>query len=391
MLKNRSTLRVADRRRRRLVAALYLGGMLGPFGTMVVLPIFPELRETFDASSAAIGWSLSAYLFPMAALLLISGTVGERMGRRRCVRTSYAVYFAGTVMAALAPSLAVFLTGRVIMGASSAFVTPLLVAGLGDIVPPDRMGKALGTYLAFQAAGGVLAPMAGGLAGEVNWRFAFAAVALLAALLWTSPPSGEPRPDAEAPPWRPLLSRRVGLITLASLSAQAGPAGVNYLVSLKIRDVLGQSASRAGLVLVIGSLAVAVASRRGGGLVDRFGPRTVGLSSTVVAGVVALAMGWIGGIWSLTAALAISSVASALLFVGVFSLASNAVEGNRAGALSVGLSGRFGGLALSPLMWVPVFEIDPAYAFVGAASLSVVTLFAFARSPSPVPGESTGQ
>ena len=65
---------------------LYVGGFMGPFGTVVIVPMFPELREEFDASSSAVGLGFSLYLIPFAALLLVSGTLGERWGRRRTVR-----------------------------------------------------------------------------------------------------------------------------------------------------------------------------------------------------------------------------------------------------------------------------------------------------------------
>ncbi|MFV0257812.1 MAG: hypothetical protein ACK5PP_05115, partial [Acidimicrobiales bacterium] len=44
----------------------YIGGFLGPFGTMVVLPIYPELRETFDATTAQVNWGFSGYMLMMA-------------------------------------------------------------------------------------------------------------------------------------------------------------------------------------------------------------------------------------------------------------------------------------------------------------------------------------
>ncbi|MEO1058146.1 MAG: hypothetical protein AAFY28_14645, partial [Actinomycetota bacterium] len=49
----------------------YLGGFLGPFGTMVVIAIYPELRDEFDVGTEAVNWSFSGYLLPMAALMLV--------------------------------------------------------------------------------------------------------------------------------------------------------------------------------------------------------------------------------------------------------------------------------------------------------------------------------
>ena len=68
---------------------LYLGGFLGPFGTMMVISIYPELRESFNASTQAVNWAFSGYMIPFALLLTVSGTIGERFGRRRVIRATF--------------------------------------------------------------------------------------------------------------------------------------------------------------------------------------------------------------------------------------------------------------------------------------------------------------
>ena len=128
---------------------LYIGGMMGPFGTIVILPMFPELRESFNASSATVSWGFTIYLLPFAAVLLVSGTLGERWGRRRTVRGTYVLFAAASVVCALAPNLWVFLAARAVMGVANAFITPLLVAGLAEVVAPALFGRAVGIYSSF--------------------------------------------------------------------------------------------------------------------------------------------------------------------------------------------------------------------------------------------------
>jgi hypothetical protein len=72
--------RSARRPRALARAALYLGGFLGPFGGGVIVVLIPELQRTFDASPEAVTAGLTAYLLPFAALQLVSGTIGERLG-----------------------------------------------------------------------------------------------------------------------------------------------------------------------------------------------------------------------------------------------------------------------------------------------------------------------
>ncbi len=141
---------------------LYLGGLMGPFGTVVIIPMFPELRETFDASSAAVSWGFTIYMLPFAAMLLVSGTLGERWGRRRSVRSAFLLFAIASLFCALAPNLAVFLVGRTLQGVANAFITPLLFAGLAEVVKPSAFGRSVGIYSSFWAAGGALAPVVGG-------------------------------------------------------------------------------------------------------------------------------------------------------------------------------------------------------------------------------------
>src|SRR3954463_6207818 len=101
---------------RRSTLPLYIGGFLGPFGGGVVAVLVPQLREAFDATTAGVALSIPAYLVPFAALQLVSGTIGERLGRRRVVRTGYIVYAVLSVVAALAPTLGVFLGVRALQG-----------------------------------------------------------------------------------------------------------------------------------------------------------------------------------------------------------------------------------------------------------------------------------
>ena len=95
---------------------LYIGGFLGPFGGGVVAVLVPQLRDAFDATTAGVALSIPAYLVPFAALQLVSGTLGERLGRRRVVRTGYIAYAVLSLLAALAPTLGAFLVVRALQG-----------------------------------------------------------------------------------------------------------------------------------------------------------------------------------------------------------------------------------------------------------------------------------
>ncbi len=359
---------------------LFVGGLMGPLGTGVILPMFPELREAFGVSSSAIGWGFTVYMLPFAALLVASGTLGERWGRRRTVRRTFLLYAAASMVCALAPNLGIFLLGRALQGIANAFITPLLLAGLADLTPPGRLGRTVGVYSSFQALGQGLAPVVGGIAADVDWRWAFVGSGIVALVLALGPPPGELRRDLAAPPVRPLFSRRMTLLGVGVFLAAVGPVGAAVLVGVAARDELNVSGTAAGGLLLTGSVAALVLGPYWGSLLDRWGGRrsAVTASLAISALVAALAFGSsplsLGLIWGAAGAVIGFMV---VVFQG---LAAAAVPDNRGGALSSILAYRFAGHAVGPLVWLPVFAASPEWAFVGSAALGVAAALAVGAS-----------
>ncbi len=77
--------------------------MLGPFGAGVLSVLIPQVRDDLGTTTAAVTAGITVYMVPFAALQLVSGTVGERLGRRRVVFTGYVFYALFMVAGALAP------------------------------------------------------------------------------------------------------------------------------------------------------------------------------------------------------------------------------------------------------------------------------------------------
>ena len=365
---------------------LYLGGFMGPFGTVVILPMFPELRTSFDASREAVGWGFTVYLLPFAALLIVSGTLGERWGRRRTVRTTFVVYAAASLVCAVAPTLAVFLAGRALQGVANAFITPLLLAGLADLTPEAELGRRVGIYSSFQSFGSALAPLVGGLAADTNWRWAFVGTAAVAIVLSMFPPDGEPRRDVARPPVRPLLSRRMVLLGVVAFTAAAGPIGASVLVGVAARDELDLSGGEAGVILLLGSAAAMVLGPVWGRALDAWGPRTAGVGSVTVVSLVVLAMGWSSAPWSLGFLWLVAGAVTAFVVVVLQATAAKAVPQNRGGAVSSMLAYRFLGHALGPVVWLPLFGVSPRAAFAGSAALGAVSVIAFIGATAPARG-----
>ena len=360
-----------------------VGGFLGPFGTMVVISIYPELRDSFDASNAAVTWSFSGYMFAMAVLMLVSGTIGERFGRRRATRLAFLVFAAASIVAAIAPALGLFLGARVVMGAANAFFTPLLLAGLSEIIEERRLGRAIGIYASFQAAGAAVAPFASGVIAEIDWRWTFVLVAAVAVALSLRPAPGEPRPATEAPPIRPLFQGPMIRLWVAGFAAAAGPIGLAVLVGVRLRDQLDVSSSAAGIILLVSGLGTMLTSPFWGSTIDRLGGRRASLLATGSTVVVASSLGLFDSSVSFTVVWLVASATYGFIALNLQRLAAVAVPENRGGALSSVLAFRFLGHAAGPLVFVPMLEWSAPVAFAAAGSLGLISLAVYVTAEQP--------
>lgn len=355
--------------------ALYAGGFLGPFGGGVVASMLPELGDSLGVSASRAASSLTAYLLPFAALMLVSGTYGARWGGLRTVRIAYGVYAAAAALSVLAPTFAVFQLSRVLQGSANAFTTPLLLAALAAVTPRERLGRALGLFGALQAAGQTTAPLVGGLAAEANWRLAFAIIAAVALFLGALglPASPDGGPSGRPPRLRDALEPTVLRIGLVALLGWGALGGLNFLVAFRAEDALGLDSAHRGLLLTGFGLAGMLAARPVGMAIDRWGARAAVLTGAVGGAVLVAAAGLFGSVGVVAVAWALAGVAGQFVLVGVNSAILTSEGANRGGAVSVVQALRFTGSALAPLTLTPLYAVSPAAAFVLPTVLLAVT------------------
>ncbi|HVL95170.1 MAG TPA: MFS transporter [Solirubrobacteraceae bacterium] len=286
--------------------------------------------------------------------------------------------------AALAPSIEAFLALRALQGAANAFLTPLLLAGLAEVVDPARLGRSVGTFAAVQTAAVALSPLCGGLLGEIDWRLAFLLPAVVSLGLAFFAPAEATRDAAAAPArLRAVLTRRVGLLSAAAFAGYAGVAGLAFLIAIRVEDAFGLGSTARGVLLAGFGVAGMVLGRPSGRLVDRFGRVPVAVAGALSCAVLIAGIGEAGSA-EVTAVLWLAAGAgSSLLWAGLNTLAIEAVPGNRAGATSVFSAFKFAGNAAAPLMWLPLYAIDASLSFAAAGALTagVAALALALRTP----------
>lgn len=161
----------------------FIGAFMGPFAGNVVNILIPRLQKEFAVSFYSISLSISVYMIAFATFQLVSGLVSDVLGRRNVILFGYGFFGIGSIICYFAGTLGMFLSGRFIQGMSNAFMTPVLMALLGDIIPTESIGKYMGIFGSVQTSGIFLAPVVGGVFAEINWRYAFLILSLLAIIL----------------------------------------------------------------------------------------------------------------------------------------------------------------------------------------------------------------
>jgi DHA1 family bicyclomycin/chloramphenicol resistance-like MFS transporter len=174
-----------------LAFAVTLGAitLIAPLAIHLFLPAMPEVKAEFQASSALVQLTFSVTLTTMAVVTPAYGTLSDRLGRRPVLIVGLALFVAGSFVAALAPSLAALILGRIVQAAGAGCALTLTRAIARDAYGADALVKAIAYLTVAYTMGPMLAPPFGGvLIDAFGWRsicwFALAAGALITIAVW---------------------------------------------------------------------------------------------------------------------------------------------------------------------------------------------------------------
>lgn len=356
------------------LAAILVGGFVGPFTGQALSVVLPEFADTFDVSMGRAALTMSLYLFPFATMMLFSGRLVRGIHPHKVVTWAYIVTLPLALLLLITPSWWLFVACYAVIGVANAFTTPVLQIMLRELVPAENLGRALGTYAAMQSLGMLSAPLVSGLTSMISWRLTFlvtasaAAFILLARLPVVPPPASSKQNVAGRVQWIPTL-----IHMLSGFVVGVGIIGIGFMTSLHVGDRFGLDAAARGLVVMCGGVAAFFASRKIGDMADKFGVRAVLVVSALIAAV-ALATIPISPWVVLVALLWAVSVAAAQ---GIQATVNLAVIGSPGGSslLSTVQAFRFFGSAAAPVSFLPIYLAIGSQAFwICAVALLVVAV-----------------
>ncbi|WP_380164453.1 MFS transporter [Jannaschia sp. R86511] len=218
-------------RGRGLLAAVVLGGAIAFLDSTVVNVALPSIGADLDASFAQLQWVVTGYTLTLAAFILIGGSLGDRVGRRRVYVWGIAGFAVTSLLCALAPTADVLVAARLLQGVAGALLTPGSLAVIQASFRPADRGRAIGTWAGIGAIAPALGPPLGGFLAEIDWRLVFLInlpVAALALVLTARYVPESKDPDAARGldwPGAVLGVLALGALTVALVGGGGGEGG----------------------------------------------------------------------------------------------------------------------------------------------------------------------
>ncbi|MUL49005.1 MFS transporter [Mycobacterium sp. CBMA293] len=157
-----------------VVAATVLGSGMAQLDATVVNVALPAIGRDLGAQASGLQLVVSAYSVTLAALILLSGSLGDRVGRKRVFVIGVVWFTVASALCAMAPTAEMLIAARALQGVGGALLTPGSLAIIqATFIPADR-GKAIGAWSALGGVAAAIGPLLGGyLVQAVSWRAIF--------------------------------------------------------------------------------------------------------------------------------------------------------------------------------------------------------------------------
>ncbi|MEV1022712.1 MFS transporter [Streptomyces sp. NPDC050264] len=144
--------------------------LLVALDSTILYVALPSVTEELRPTSIELLWIGDAYPLICASLLILFGTLGDRVGRRRILLLGYALFGAASALAVFADSAQVLILARALLGIGGAMIMPATLSILRDVFPDrNERAVAIGVWTAVAAIGAATGPVLGGFLVEHFW------------------------------------------------------------------------------------------------------------------------------------------------------------------------------------------------------------------------------
>ncbi|MFF4156082.1 MFS transporter [Streptomyces sp. NPDC001678] len=166
---------LSARRRWTVLVVCALSMFLVGLDTTIVNVGLPRIGHGLGVGTRALEWVVDAYTVVLAALLIASGALADRFGRRRVFQAGLSVFGVASLACAVAPSLGFLVVARAVQGVGASMLSPVALAIVVNAMPdPRERARAIGVWAAVFGLSMAAGPVAGGgLIAAFGWRSVF--------------------------------------------------------------------------------------------------------------------------------------------------------------------------------------------------------------------------
>ena len=353
----------------RQLLPIYLGAVIGPMGGVGIITLLPVLAREWHISVQWVSLTVTFYMVPYVVFQLFSGSIAHVFNTRRTLLFGFGVYSLGGLLSGFSPSLETLVGARFLQGFGAAFIAPIVLALVGEMVNPERMGKAIGWPGVMYTIGVTMGPLISGFL-EVHWGwswffFFLTAFALVNGVLYflLSPPGEKPGRkksgrlgEALALVKRSFSYSDIRLLSLAAFFLFMGYIGLMTFIADYLKASFSLPSDEIGLLLSMTGLLGVVISPLAGILGDRWGRKIVAHigQAIMIASILGLELiVFTYGKYILV--LALFGAGSSMAWTSLNTLAVQIAPDLRKPAASVYNSFKFSGYAFAPLVLSAVY------------------------------------
>lgn len=355
-------------------AAIYVGGLIGPFTGQSLAVILPDISKTFGISVATAATAVTCYMIPFATMMLVSTRLVRGVRPLRVILTAFTVIALAATVCMLSSNWYVFCAAFMVIGFANAFTTPVLQVMLKQLVPEEELGAALGTFAAMQSLGVFSAPLVADFASLLNWQLVFLLIVVLSlGIVLRRVPDIDPPYAAKAGESKPAVQWTPLVIQMATfLVVGLGLTGLSLVFALDVEQRFGLSAVERGMAVMTGGLLAFIFTRHIGKAADRIGVGIVMLWCGIAAAIAVVLIPLAPNIVLATMSWAASVVAAQGIQTCVTYSVLRTPWGHSLNSTVQGF--RFYGMSLTPLVLVPMHHGNPQLAFWLPAASIILTM-----------------